>query len=81
MFVLDSLLMTLIPEMGTTTDAGMMDGPAPTLSTQSRIIQPRPAGQRVHSRGSSIADENGENGGEKGKAPSPSQSSGMYVHV
>ena len=58
MFLLDSVLITLIPEMGTTTDAGMMDGPAPTTNTQSRLVQPRPV-QRVNSRGSSIAEGNG----------------------
>lgn len=78
MFVLDSALMTLIPEMGTTTDASMMDGPAPMVNTQSRIAQPV---QPVLSRGSSNSDENGDNVGQKGRNPSPSQNSGMYVHV
>lgn len=83
MFILDSVLMTLIPEMGNTTDAGMMDGPPPMVRTQSRLAQPG-LGPRAPSRGSSNADENGNNGGEKGRDPSPSQGSavtGMYVHV
>ena len=82
MFVLDSMLMAVIPEMGNTTDASMMDGPL-TVRSQSRLARPS-LGQRVPSVGSSNGDENGRNGGEKGKNPSPSQSSaitGMYVHV
>jgi len=78
MFVLDLVLMTLIPEMGNITDASMMDGPPPMVPTQSQPIQ------RVSSQASSNVDENGDNGGEKGKNLSPSQSSaitGMYVHV
>jgi hypothetical protein len=82
MFILDLVLMTLIPEMGNIADAGMMDGP-PMVPTQSRLTQPG-LGQRVPSRASSNADENGDTGGEKGKNLSPSQSSaitGMYVHI
>jgi len=76
--------MTLIPEMGNTTDASMMSGPPPMIHTQSRLIRPG-SGPRVPSRESSNDDENGNNGGEKGRNPSPNQSSaitsGMYVHV
>ena len=39
--------MTLIPEMGTATDASMMDDPAPAVNTRSKIVQPA---QRVLSR-------------------------------
>jgi len=82
MFVLDSVLMTLIPEMATTTDASMMDGPALTANAQhqSQVTQPKPA-ERVPSRGSSNAEEDGGNGDERGRNPTPSQNSGMYVHV
>ena len=83
MFILDSVLMTLIPEMGNTTDAGMMDGPPPMVRTQSRLTRPG-FDQRVPSGGTSEGGENGDNGLEKGRNPSPSQSSavtGTYVHV
>jgi len=78
MFVLDLVLMTLIPEMGNITDASMMDGPPPMVPTQ-----PQPV-RRVPSQTGSNVDESGDNGDEKGKHLSPSQSSattGMYVHV
>lgn len=77
MFILDSMLITLIPEMGTATDASMLDGPVASLGG---TTQPSPA-RRDPSRGSSIAGESGDNESEKGKNPSPSQSSGTYVHV
>lgn len=83
MFILDSVLMTLIPEMGNTTDAGMMDGPPSMVPNRPPLARPE-LGPRVPSRGSSNADENGNNGDEKGRNPSPSQNSavtGMYVHV
>ena len=83
MFILDLVLMTLIPEMGNITDASMMNGPPPMIPTQSRLIQSEPD-LRVPSRGSSNADDNGNDGGEKEKNLSPSQNSaitGMYVHV
>lgn len=82
MFVIDSVLMTLIPEMGTTTDAGMMEGPPSTIRTQPPISQPGVVRQ-VPSRASSVAGENND-GGRKGRNPSPSQGSavtGTYVHV
>ena len=77
--------MALIPEMGTTTDASMMEGPpSVTVPNLSRIAQPGSV-RRVSSRGSSIADENGNGGGgEKGRNPSPSQNSaitGTFVHL
>ena len=71
MFILDLVLMTLIPEMGNITDASMMDGPPPTVPTQSRLIQPV-LDLRVPLRGGSDTDDNGNNGGEKGKNLSPS---------
>jgi len=83
MFALDSVLMTLIPEMGNTTDAGMMDGPPSMVRTQSELTRPV-LDLRVLSRGNLDAGGNGDDGGEKGRNPSPSQSSaitGMYVHV
>ena len=70
--------MTLIPEMGNITDASMMDGPPPMVRAQSRL------GQRVPLQEGSDGDENGNNGGEKGKNPSPSQSpavTGTPSHV
>ncbi|KAF9643428.1 hypothetical protein BDM02DRAFT_3223405 [Thelephora ganbajun] len=83
MFILDSVLMTLIPEMGNTTDASMMDGPPPTARTQPRLTRPGLV-VLVPSQGNSITDENGNSGGEKGRNPSPSRNSvitGTYVHV
>ena len=83
MFTLDSVLMTLIPEMGNTTDASMMDGPPPMVRTQSLLTQPE-IGPRDPSRGNLKAGGNGDDGGEKGRNPSPSQSSaitGVYVDV
>ena len=83
MFILDSVLMTLIPEMGNTTDAGMMDGPSPMVPTQSRLTQPG-LGPQATLEGSSNGGGNGDNGSEKGRNPTPSQSSaitGTYVQV
>lgn len=83
MFILDLALMTLIPEMGNTADASMIDGPPPMFHAQSRLARPG-LEPRAPSRGSSNADENGSSGNDKGRVPSPSQSSaitGMYVHV
>lgn len=83
MFVLDSVLMTLIPEMGNTTDASMMDGPPLMVRTQSRLARPG-LDQGVPSGGSLNCGENEDSVSEKGRNPSPSQSSaitGMYVHV
>jgi len=83
MFILDSVLMTLIPEMGNTTDASMMDGPPPMVRTQSQLTRPV-LDQRVPSGGSLNGGGNGDSVSEKGRNPSPSQSSaitGMYVHV
>jgi len=83
MFVLDLVLMTLIPEMGNTTDASMIDGPPRMVRTQSRPSRPE-LDQRVPSGGSLSGGENGDSVYEKGRNPSPSQSStitGMYVHV
>ena len=75
--------MTLIPEMGNIADASMMDGPPPMVPTQSRLVQ-SVLDLRVPSRGGSDTDDNGDNGGERGKNLRPSQSSaitGIYVHV
>ncbi|KAF9779774.1 PXA domain-containing protein [Thelephora terrestris] len=83
MFILDSVLMTLIPEMGTTTDASMIDGPPSAVTALSRI-QPDAGAQRVLKQGSSIAGDNGNGGAEKGTNNSPSLSSAttaMYGHV
>ena len=83
MFVMDSVLMTLIPEMGTTTDASMIDGPPSAVPTRSRIIQPDVGVLPVLSRESS-ADENGNGGSERARNPGSGQSSattGMYVHM
>ena len=83
MFLMDSVLMTLIPEMGTTTDASMIDGPPSAVPTRSRIIQPGAGVLPVSSRESS-GGENGNGGSERGRNPSPGQSSattGVYVHM
>ena len=70
------LFLLLLPEMGTTTAAGMMDGPpSVTAPTQSRIAQPGHV-RWVSSRGSLVAEEDGNSGeGEKGRNPSSSQNS------
>jgi len=76
MFILDSVLMTLIPEMGNTADPGMIDGPPPIARTQSRLAGP--------AREASDTGENGNSRSEEGRNPSPSQSSavtGVYVHA
>lgn len=67
MFILDSMLMTLIPEMGSTTDASMMDGP-PTVHAQP---QPARTGLDLQdpSGGNSNDDESGKDGWEKGRDP------------
>ena len=83
MFVMDSVLMTLIPEMGTTTDASMIDGPPSAVPTRSRIVQPDAGVLSVLSQESS-ADENGNGGSERARNPGSGQSSattGMYVHM
>lgn len=75
--------MTLIPEMGNTTDASMMDGPPPMARTQSRLA-PSGFGLRVSSQENSDGDESGNNGGEKGKNLSPGQNSaitGIHSHA
>jgi hypothetical protein len=83
MFILDSVLMTLIPEMGNTTDAGMIDGPPPTARPRPRIARPALDLQVPPGEGSN-GDENGDDEGGKGRNHSPSQSSaitGVYVRV
>ena len=83
MSVMGSVLMTLIPEMGITTDASMIDGPPSAVPTRSQTVQTEAGVPRISSRESS-PDENGSSGHEKGMNASPGQSpaiTGMYVHV
>lgn len=82
--VLDSVLMTLIPEMGNTTDASTIDGPPPMIRTPSQLTRPGLDLRVPLEGGLEDGGENGANLREKEKNHSPSRSSaitGVYVHV